>query len=65
MHMLIDYPWYGNIRELENVIERAVLLCKTPELQPGDFDLTRSHSTPVGYQTNQAIPGEGIPIRTC
>jgi len=26
--MLTDYYWRGNVRELENVIERAVLLCK-------------------------------------
>ncbi|NUO49975.1 MAG: sigma-54-dependent Fis family transcriptional regulator [Polyangiaceae bacterium] len=27
MERLIGYPWPGNIRELENVIERAVLFC--------------------------------------
>jgi len=26
MEMLVQYPWPGNIRELENVIERAVIL---------------------------------------
>lgn len=25
--MLINYPWKGNVRELKNVIERAVILC--------------------------------------
>lgn len=26
MSELLDYPWYGNVRELENVIERAIIL---------------------------------------
>ncbi len=29
VEVLVHYPWPGNIRELENVIERAVILCRT------------------------------------
>jgi two-component system, NtrC family, response regulator AtoC len=32
MDALVQYPWPGNIRELENVVERAVLFCDTQEL---------------------------------
>jgi DNA-binding NtrC family response regulator len=32
---LVRYDWPGNIRQLESVIERAVLFCSGPELQPG------------------------------
>jgi DNA-binding NtrC family response regulator len=32
---LVRYPWPGNIRELESVIERAVLFCPGTELLPG------------------------------
>jgi DNA-binding NtrC family response regulator len=31
---LVRYDWPGNIRQLESVIERAVLFCPGPELQP-------------------------------
>jgi transcriptional regulator with GAF, ATPase, and Fis domain len=31
------YPWPGNIRELEHVIERAVILSEGSELEPIDW----------------------------
>ncbi|MFQ5513078.1 MAG: sigma-54-dependent transcriptional regulator [Myxococcota bacterium] len=38
MEALSAHPWLGNVRELENTLERAVILCKdgrlTPELLP-------------------------------
>jgi formate hydrogenlyase transcriptional activator len=33
MNALVRYPWPGNIRELQNVIERAVILSKGPVLR--------------------------------
>ena len=35
MELLSQYPWPGNIRELQNVIERAVVLCPSPTLRLG------------------------------
>ena len=37
MELLCQYTWPGNIRELENVIERAVALASVPEMQVGDL----------------------------
>ncbi len=37
LSILMNYNWPGNIRELENVIERAVILTKGPVILPGDF----------------------------
>ncbi len=36
-HLLIRNRWAGNVRELENAVERAVLVAKTPELTPNDL----------------------------
>jgi len=37
MLQLSKYPWKGNIRELRNVVEKAVLLAEAPTLKPADF----------------------------
>ncbi|ODA39273.1 sigma-54 dependent transcriptional regulator [Desulfosporosinus sp. BG] len=37
MKILTCYNWPGNIRELQNVIERALIVCQSPEIQPGHF----------------------------
>jgi PAS domain S-box-containing protein len=36
MKALQDYSWSGNVRELESIIERAVILCPGPTLQLTD-----------------------------
>jgi DNA-binding NtrC family response regulator len=40
MEILINYRWPGNIRELENVIERSVVVSKTNEIIPPDLPET-------------------------
>jgi formate hydrogenlyase transcriptional activator len=55
LQALIQYAWPGNIRELQNVIERAVILSPGPVLQVPCSDLTpratearpRPHETPA------------------
>ena len=35
--LLLVYPWPGNIRELRNCIERAIVLTRTDEIMPEDL----------------------------
>ena len=37
LHKLMDYSWPGNVRQLENVIERAAVLCRSELLGLGDL----------------------------
>jgi two-component system response regulator FlrC len=32
-HLLLTYPWYGNVRELDNVMQRALILANGPVIQ--------------------------------
>jgi Nif-specific regulatory protein len=46
MELLLEYPWPGNIRELQNTMERIVLICPEGELQPEMLN----HVLPFNYQ---------------
>ena len=39
LQSLVQYSWPGNIRELEHTLERAVLMCRTGEIQSADLAL--------------------------
>lgn len=45
MNLLIRYPWKGNVRELENVLERVLLLTDKEEITPQDIPLEISHTS--------------------
>ena len=44
MNDLVNYPWAGNVRELENVIERAAIISQGGKLELGD-SLSKSSGT--------------------
>jgi len=39
MDKLLSYAYPGNVRELENILERAVTLCSEDRIEPGDIQL--------------------------
>ena len=47
MELLSRYDWPGNIRELQNVIERAVVLSKGPVLRLGSDLLPARNAAPA------------------
>jgi formate hydrogenlyase transcriptional activator len=53
LDLLVRYPWPGNIRELENLIERAVIVSPGPVLR-----------VPLSELKSPAEPaGEGLTLR--
>ncbi len=64
MEVLVDYDWPGNIRELENVIERAAILCHNHVIEPQDFSLPNAPASVFasGGRSDQKI-GTALPLK--
>src|SRR6186997_1858666 len=64
LKLLMRYNWPGNIRELENSIERAVLLSEADQITADDLRLGEVATTQAGRdaQTPVKIPPTGIPL---
>ena len=59
MTTLVRYPWPGNIRELQNVIERAVILSRGPVLKvPSDQLRATSNSQAMTMAASAAAEAE-------
>lgn len=72
LQMLRSYSWPGNIRELKNVIERAVILADQPEITPGllpaEFNgkqesATSAH-TPTETQITELTNSHAVNLKT-
>jgi DNA-binding NtrC family response regulator len=58
MKVLLSYGWPGNIRELRNAIERAMLLTSGEWLEPADFLLVTPAAT--GSDGGFQLPAQGV-----
>jgi PAS domain S-box-containing protein len=56
MQSLVEYSWPGNIRELENVLERAIILAKGDILEIDADLLPRSSPLPAARQQPDEAP---------
>ncbi len=66
LRLLVSLPWEGNIRELENTIERAAILCNgnriAPEdVQPDSSQIPAPQEWSSGLELSQFIP-EGLSL---
>ncbi|MEO8259366.1 MAG: sigma-54 dependent transcriptional regulator [Acidobacteriota bacterium] len=63
MQWLVRYGWPGNIRELENVIERAVALEATPTILPDSLPASiRGDAPRAGLARTEALPDAGFDL---
>jgi two-component system response regulator PilR (NtrC family) len=59
LRLLSRYPFPGNVRELENLIERAVALATSPTIGPSDFPPEVSGFSPSISPGQMDLPEEG------
>ena len=50
MNLLQQQPWIGNVRELENAVERAMVVAQEPEIRESDF-VFKAATVPNGTPT--------------
>jgi DNA-binding NtrC family response regulator len=60
MKLLIDYSWPGNVRQLESVIERGVLMTDSDYIQTEDLPAEVHRESSPGSSLYFEFPPEGI-----
>ncbi len=62
LERLASHDWPGNVRQLENAVEKAIVLSgDRAHLHPGDFNLPpRRHPAPLASGPFIAVPDQGL-----
>ncbi len=53
LQVLQSYPWPGNIRELENRLKRAVIMCDSDQITAGDLELATDQVDTSSFDLRQ------------
>ena len=61
LRLLMEYPWPGNVRQLEATIERAALLCEGEEIRVEDLSPELRRPIHAGASPFQ-LPAEGLSL---
>jgi two-component system response regulator HydG len=56
------YEWPGNVREMKNVIERAVIMGVSHTVEAGDIFLPETHISKVSKPPSRVTIGEFVPL---
>jgi two-component system response regulator PilR (NtrC family) len=60
LKLLMNYAWPGNVRQLESVIERGMLMTENEYIQPEDLPADIQKQTTPGTNLPFSFPPEGI-----
>jgi DNA-binding NtrC family response regulator len=61
MRRLMSYPWPGNVRQLENAVERAIAFCAgRGQIDVADLPAELQHPEPAPVATQMTLPDEGV-----
>ncbi|MBW2630835.1 MAG: sigma-54-dependent Fis family transcriptional regulator [Deltaproteobacteria bacterium] len=62
MALLVEYPFPGNVRELENIIERSIALETTNIILPENLEISVTGDPALPPSDDLEIPEEGIDL---
>ncbi len=60
LKLLMNYSWPGNVRQLESVIERSILMAESNYIEPGDLPTEITACGSLAGGVNFDLPAEGI-----
>ncbi len=61
--MLVSYDYPGNVRELENILERTLALCSDIHIGKEELQLPSQDSLPNQDNSSETITDKGLPLQ--